>query len=95
MSEVNSQKVVYDVDLLSKIKESDKSSKKKIDFKVKENSKNHYWDRMVTFEISDSPDLKLNNDGVLRFFDVAGNRVGISLNLFEKINGISLDSWRN
>ncbi|MFC6177689.1 hypothetical protein ACFQAV_12800 [Companilactobacillus huachuanensis] len=95
MSEANSQNIIYDVDLLSKIKESDVASKEKLDFKVKENSKNHYWDRMVTFEISNSPDLKLNKDGVLRFFDVAGNRVGISLNLFERINEISLDSWRN
>ncbi|AYE37837.1 hypothetical protein D1B17_03990 [Companilactobacillus zhachilii] len=95
MSEISPKMIVYDTDLVLKIRKSSEVKINELNFIVKENGKNHYWNRKVTFEISDSPEINLNSDGVLRFLDIAGNRVGISLNLFEKINEISLDKWRN
>lgn len=49
----------------------------------------------MVFDILEFPKLKLDRDGLLSYFDTSGSRAGISLDMFEKVNGIVLKDWRN
>ena len=95
MTDIIENKIKYNSEIISSIKKTKALKDHKLIFAVKENKSNHYWDRDIVFEINKVPEFKLNEEGLLSFIDEAGARAGISLNMFESINGIKLDSWRN